>query len=566
MPLQIQTTGLDQYAPGGNAVLKLLLVGGPGTGKTRMSSFWPKPIYADCEAGLSSIADRAMPFVAVKTSQDMLDLLAMLKSECRRPYADRRYQTVVVDTLDAFQRKVKDEWLQANPGAQSFRGFDAWGYLDSKMQMLLTRLLNLDMHVIVAVHHTDKKITEGTGENATERQEIALQLAGTVKDSVFNDFDLVGWMGTYWAAEEGQRVEKRGLSFKKTPERPFLKDRLNIMPSWMEVTFSDADYSNLFSALVERLDDIGETRTIGEIESGSPTGLTPVGGVVSADSPGGALPAQPAKDMPLEQLDKPTLTKMARDAGLKFAGNTIKSELVTMIRQAASEQASKPEAAPDGPVGDAAATSTAADGSDATAGAPANPADGAATSAAAPSPAASEPAAEPTPSQTVVDQTVPAHPVTAHGRSDDSASGPDQPAVLDASLDKPEQAGVDEPPAAAPNEGATAPKPSVDPDTGEMSGPMTEQQVADALGGTVLSVTEHTEAPAMASPAAAPAPAAPASSAGFTESAAAPGQACSECGKSLVGENQDYVKLSMIKYRKYLCNADYLAARKTAGR
>ena len=260
MALKIQTTGIEQYAPGGQAVLKTMFIGGPGAGKTRLSSYWPKPIYADCEGGLSSIADRKMPFVTIKNSQDMLDLLAFLKMECRRPYQDRQYQTVVIDTLDAFQRKVKDEWLQANPGSQSFRGFDAWGYLDAKMQMLLTRLLNLDMHVIVAVHYKDKTIKEGTGENATERQELMLQLSGEVKDNVFNDFDLVGWLGKYYEAVDGQRVEKRGLTFKSTPEKPFLKDRLHVTPPWMEVTFSDDDYGNLFAAFTSRLDDLARAR------------------------------------------------------------------------------------------------------------------------------------------------------------------------------------------------------------------------------------------------------------------------------------------------------------------
>ena len=284
MALKIQTTGIEQYAAGGEGRLQVMIIGGPGAGKTRFSSYWPKPIYANCEAGLASIADRKMPFVDIKKSQDMLDLLSHLALECRRPYRDRQYQTVVIDTLDAFQRAVKDEWLLQNPGSQSFRGFDAWGYLDAKMQMLLTRLLNLDMNVIVLAHYKDKTIKEGVGETATERQELMLQLSGEVKDSVFNDFDLVGWMGTYWEVEDGQRVEKRGLTFKRTPDKPFLKDRLNVTPKWMEVQFADSDYTNLFSAVASRLDEMTPSETVGEIESATPESMQPTGGVVGPAS------------------------------------------------------------------------------------------------------------------------------------------------------------------------------------------------------------------------------------------------------------------------------------------
>ena len=84
MTLKIKTTGLDDYIDG-SANIRLLVVGGPGAGKTRMSSFWPKPIYAACEAGVGSILDRNVPYVNVNSSNDMLDFLAHLKDLERTP-------------------------------------------------------------------------------------------------------------------------------------------------------------------------------------------------------------------------------------------------------------------------------------------------------------------------------------------------------------------------------------------------------------------------------------------------------------------------------------------------
>jgi hypothetical protein len=511
MPLKIQTTGIEQYAPGGGATLKMMLIGGPSAGKTRMSSYWPKPIYADCEGGLASVADRKVPFVSVNNSQDMLDFLAYLKLECRRPYADRDYQTVVIDTLDAFHRKLKDEWLQNNPSVSAFRGFDAWGFLETKMQMLLTRLLNLDMNVIVNCHFRDKTIKEGTGDNATERQELMLQLQGDVKDSVFNDFDLVGWLGTYWDVEGGQRVEKRGLTFKKTPDKPFLKDRLHITPPWMEVQFDDADYASLFGAFTARLDDLADSQEIGEIPSEVPDQVA--WQVTSVGS--GPLPVTDPKDIPLAQLDKPTLQTKARELGLVIKGNTLKGELVTMIEQALAAQA---DAAP--------------------------------ASQSQPEPAA-EPAAVATPAAIAP-----------------SVTDSDQPAAVPSSA---AQALQDQKAAAAAR--GDAPRPEVlEPPVTDVSNLLQEMDdeqqdavdlVQGTLGGQVISNDDPTDAPPMAldSSIGAATPTASKPPAPAPAPVAKGGAACQKCGVDTTPQNQDYVKIGRIKFRLLLCNEHFAEAK-----
>lgn len=342
MVLQIRRTGLDEYSPSGEGKLKVLLIGGPGVGKTRFSSYWPKPFYLDCEGGLSSVADRQVPYAKIKNSKDMLDALVHLKTDGMRGLLQREYKTVVIDTLDAFQRKVKDEWLMLNPSAKAFSGYEAWAYLDSKVQMLLTRLLNLDMNVIVCVHYTEKTVTKGEGAATTEHTQFSLQLSGAVKDQVFNDFDLVGWMGKYFATVDGQRVEKRGLTFTPTEEKSFLKDRLHATPKWLEITFSDEDYTALFMSVVKRLDELPPSEDVGEIADSDegdrePNGLDLTAGV-TAPGESGALPAQEPREIPLTQYDKPTLAKLARDEGVTktvdgspIRANTIKAELIEAI-------------------------------------------------------------------------------------------------------------------------------------------------------------------------------------------------------------------------------------------
>ena len=75
--LTIKTTGLSDYLDGGSGRIKVLMMGPPGSGKTRSASFWPKPLLADCEDGRMSVADRAIPYAAIKTTADMKALLTL---------------------------------------------------------------------------------------------------------------------------------------------------------------------------------------------------------------------------------------------------------------------------------------------------------------------------------------------------------------------------------------------------------------------------------------------------------------------------------------------------------
>lgn len=575
MALTIRTTGLEQYAPGGNARLKLMNIGGPGAGKTRMASFWPKPIWADCEGGLASVADRNVPYATINTSDDMLDFLSFLATESRKPETSRQFLTVVIDTLDAFQRKVKDEWLQKNPNSQSFRGFEAWGYLDSKMQMLLTRLLNLDMNVIVNVHYKDKTIREGSGDSAVERQELMLQLSGDVKDSAFNDFDLVAWMGTYWVAGADGREEKRGLTFRRTPEKPFLKDRLHFTPKWFEVTFTENDYTGLFSLLQARLDEIREAaseggQVVGEIPTAQD--FRPSGSAVSPDAvSGGALAAQGPRDIPLPQYGKPELQSFARLLGITFKGNTLKSELIDAIEakggMAAVEKAREEGQAKAAEVGKPEEPAVVESGSVDLQ--PTPEAKEAATEARAEAVAAASEAADASLEAVAAGEWEP----PAEDPTCDAPSGYDgvKPCAFDQGHAGDHQwvrivadlaqaimnpTGAD----STPVETAQTEVGAVDTATGEVIEPSVED-VAAALGGTVVEETP-TPVPAPApAPTPAPAPAAPAAA------VEGEGHNCGfvGCGKALGGsdENQDYVKLSRIKFLVRLCNAHFIECKKS---
>lgn len=326
--LTIKRTGYSDYLDGSGNI-KMLVIGGPDAGKTRSSSYWPKPFFIDCENGRGSLADRKMPYVECHSSADALDALAYLKGMERIPKKEREHQTVVFDTLDSFQRSVKDEWLQATK-AGAFKGYDAWGYLDTKMTMLMTRLLNLDYNVLVLCHYKDKTLKDDDGK---ESRELMLQLQGDIKDTAFNDFSLVGWLGTYWETDGDKgRVEKRGLTFTKTMERPFLKDRFAILPTWVPITFAESDYQQIYNAFLAQLDerDLPDTEIVGEIPTATPEQVARPANVV-APLIGGPVPAGTPSELPVHEMSKPQLLTVVQVEGIKVKGNALKAELAEAI-------------------------------------------------------------------------------------------------------------------------------------------------------------------------------------------------------------------------------------------
>jgi hypothetical protein len=538
MALLIKTTGLDQYAPGGSARVKLLIIGGPGVGKTRFSSYFPRPIYADCEAGLASVADRAVPYVGVNNSQDMLDLLAYLKQECRLPADKRTYDTVVIDTLDAFQRKVKNEWMEINKKDQ-FQGWEAWGYLNAKLQLLMVRLLNLDMNVIVNVHYKDK--TTKDDDTGRESHSFMLQLQGEMADTAYNDFDFVGWMGTYFEPVNGERVMKRGLTFKATPDKPMLKDRLDVTPKWMEVTFSEEDYLRLFEAVQSKIDSVEATKTVGEIPTISdevPTAVTTPEGVGS-----GILPPQAPREVPLHQLDKPGLLKRARELGVSktvegspIRANTTKSELLAAL-EAHQKNAPTTSAPAASPAPDAA---TGPSGPSGAAAAPSEP------------PAADPPTA---PGAVANPDRVRSQPAAQHAaRQGESGQQVAASGGGVATLERVAEGTVD-----------TATGELVDANATAVTHDQAVNTVEKVLGGQVIpeAVTgaADTDLQSETQPQPQTQPATPPTPPAATATAPPDGQGpvCEVCSKPLAGEKADYVKLAYIKWRKRLCAEHYLA-------
>lgn len=261
--LIIKTTGFEDYLDrSGGAFVKALIMGQPDVGKTRSASFWPKPIFADCEKGRMSIADRGVPYAEVNSSADMDALLRMVKLDCAKPPESRQYLTFVLDTIDSYQRKVIAERL-AKEKKESLSGWADWGYLDAKMNDLIEKLLNLPMNIVVNLHTKDE--TEGDDESRLLVKKPKLK--GDIREQIAAEFDLVGLMETGYVASGGKRTKQRWIRWHSEPKFPSLKDRSGHLPQTTPVMFTEEDYNVLFGLIVgDHVDNLPASTTVQELE------------------------------------------------------------------------------------------------------------------------------------------------------------------------------------------------------------------------------------------------------------------------------------------------------------
>src|SRR6478735_6702794 len=246
MSLIIKQAGLAEYLEGGSEKIKVLIAGTPGSGKTRLSSFSPRPIYADCEGGLMSVADRNVPYGRIKTEQDMDAFLDILRQEAMRPQAQRRWETVVVDTLDKYQRIV------------------IAGYLDAAMNRLIATLMELPFNIIVLAHVKETKI----GQGDTQRSILALDLKGAQRDSLPGDFDFVGILENEFEAStpaEGRKV-KRVIRWEATPNADWLKARGGGLSTTV-ASFDEAGYAAIRDGIRAQMDGLIEGEVIQEVQT-----------------------------------------------------------------------------------------------------------------------------------------------------------------------------------------------------------------------------------------------------------------------------------------------------------
>jgi hypothetical protein len=278
--LTIKRAGADEYG----RYIKVLLAGDPGSGKTRLSSTFPNPIYANIEGGLMSVVDRQPAYVDVQTSND-LDMLrtALVQSpRAREQLLSVPVNTVILDTLDSLQKILIAERLKEQH--HESMAMQDWGWLGDMMRDIVRGFRNLDLHVVFTCHIR----TVEDSETGAVLVKPALQ--GQMGDEIPAYVDLAVLLKARPENKlvDGQNVRSlaRVMQTASDARHPWLKDRSGKLPMEFAVDLT-TDFGRInelvFSAMAP------PSTTEARID------VVPQASVKAADSKGGPLKSSRAK-------------------------------------------------------------------------------------------------------------------------------------------------------------------------------------------------------------------------------------------------------------------------------
>jgi hypothetical protein len=233
MTVEIRRTGASDYG----RYTKALICGEPGAGKTLISSTWPNPLYASAEGGLMSIADRNIPYVEIRSLDDLLRIKNSLDQpeDVREQIFGFKVETVVIDTIDEVQQIMVRERLRDERIA-GMRLAD-WNWLSEQMGALIRGFRNLDMHVVFTCHLKE------TSDSDTGKTWVKPGLQGSMADKIAAYVDLAlllkNGLRTEVVEGEAKRVMSRELQTFPDPLHPWIKDRSGKLPQDLDVNFAD---------------------------------------------------------------------------------------------------------------------------------------------------------------------------------------------------------------------------------------------------------------------------------------------------------------------------------------
>jgi hypothetical protein len=193
MTFDFYERGTKRYEP-----RRVMILGRPGVGKTRLAGTFPHPLFLDVDHGASSALrggespNRLVFDINQRTRRDVKGVITRLANQEVSDDGLIHYQvengpeikvgTVVIDTLTAVQEAT--QIYEVMRGARVM-DWDMYDELLSLMQNLAVAWQSLPVHVVV-ICHSKKRDVEGE-----KYDEVQPDLAGQIRDKLPKQFDLI---------------------------------------------------------------------------------------------------------------------------------------------------------------------------------------------------------------------------------------------------------------------------------------------------------------------------------------------------------------------------------------
>ena len=192
--------------------LKMLVLGAPRIGKTRLLATAPKPIYVICsddESKLDSAARVSKDFeYDPVNSTDGPRLLGQMESALKTAasgVAAGKYKTVVWDTLSSFADYLIAAELAASVKNGAENPMTAYPSFARRVHNYVGRILSLKAHVVVMCHHyRESKALDG--QLAKEGEGIVPGIPGKERVKLGGMFRDVVYLEKKGATEDRQLV------------------------------------------------------------------------------------------------------------------------------------------------------------------------------------------------------------------------------------------------------------------------------------------------------------------------------------------------------------------------
>lgn len=242
MPIKMVRVGDLYGASEAQNLLKVLIAGPPGAGKTRLAASFPNPIWLDMEGRLLSIRERVdIPVFQIHTIGELEEVYAMVHQEPRvRRSLLNGYEvkTLVLDTVDEMAKILMKERLNSEKAETPT--FKDWGYFADKGRSILRGFRNLDLNVVINCHVRE------TSDNETGRSEKRPDISGSLGNELAAYFDECWLLRSRSVLDPttGDRTLQRFLQTVPDLQYEWLKDHSGVMPAEFPVNLTN-DYARI---------------------------------------------------------------------------------------------------------------------------------------------------------------------------------------------------------------------------------------------------------------------------------------------------------------------------------